>query len=219
MFIFLYLTPQYKNAMKKILFISLLLVTYYTGFSQCSGDCKNGKGTYTWSDGERYEGEFKNGKFNGKGTYYYKDGATFIGTYLNGKKHGEGVYINANGKRFEGTWENGKRVEKTNSIYKNWLVGKWEGKGYQEGGKTWHVILEYSKDNIKISYPDFPCSGKWEFDQENSKQIFFNEVIDKGDSNCKPTTRIVVQKAYDKILGVYFFQGKKQIASANLVKQ
>ena len=205
--------------MKHVFLFTLFLSIGFNSIAQCTGDCKNGKGTYKWSDGERYEGTFKNGKFNGEGTYYYKDGAKFIGTYLNGKKHGEGVYINARGKRFEGTWKNGNRVEKTNSIYKEWLVGKWEGKGYQQGHKTWHVVLNYSKDNITISYPDFPCSGKWEFDQENSKQIFFNEIIEKGKSNCKPPTRIVVQKSYDKILGVYFFQGKKQIASANLVKQ
>ncbi len=203
----------------KILLLSLLLLINYSGYSQCSGDCKNGKGIYKWSDGERYEGEFKNGKFNGKGTYYYKDGATFIGTYLNGKKHGEGVYINANGKRFEGVWENGNRIEKTNSTYKEWLIGTWKGKGYQEGHKTWQIVLEVSKDVVKINYPSFPCSGKWEFDQETSKQLFFNEIIENGKNHCKPPTRIVIQKSYDKIVGVYFFQGKKQIASANLVKQ
>ena len=33
----------------------------------------DGKGTYTWSTGERYEGDWKFGKREGVGTYFYKD--------------------------------------------------------------------------------------------------------------------------------------------------
>ncbi len=112
---------------------------------------------------------------------------------------------------------------KTNTIYKDWLPGKWEGKGYQDGGKTWKVVLNYvNKDEIKISYPDFPCSGFWYFDKENDHQIFFKEKITKGQSNCRPGTRVIIEKAYkdqEGIMGVYFFQGKKQVASANIVRQ
>ncbi len=198
------------------LFLAISLHTY----SQCSGDCKNGYGEYKWSDGDRYEGEWKEGKFHGKGKYFYSNGATFSGTYLQGKKHGEGIFVDAKGKDFEGVWENGKRIEKTNTVLKKWLLGKWEGKGYQANGDTWHVVLEYNnKDDIKISYPDFPCSGYWYFDQETSKQIFFNEKITKGKNKCRSGSKIIIEKERENTVGVYFFQGKKQVASANLVKQ
>jgi len=205
----------------KLLGISIIfLAITFTGQSQCKGDCKNGYGEYKWSDGDQYKGEWKEGKFHGKGAYFYSNGSTYTGTYNKGKKHGEGIFVNANGKNFEGVWENGKRVEKTNTLLKKWMLGRWEGKGYQDNGDTWHVVLEYNnKDDIRISYPDFPCNGNWYFDQENAKQIFFNEKITKGQNKCRPGTRILVEKEHDNIVGVYFFQDKKQVASANLVKQ
>jgi antitoxin component YwqK of YwqJK toxin-antitoxin module len=210
--------------MKSFSFLLLFLVVSFTLQAQCtSGDCKNGFGVYKWSDGDKYEGDWKNGKFEGKGKYYYSNGSTFEGKYKLGKKHGEGVFIKKNGDEYEGLWQHGKRVVKTNTILKQWLPGKWKGKGYQDGGKTWNVVLNYvNKDDIRISYPDFPCSGFWYFEKENDHQIFFKEKIIKGQSNCRPGTRIIIEKAYkdqDGIMGVYFFQGSKQIGSANIVKQ
>ncbi len=43
---------------------------------------KDGHGTYTWSVGSKYVGEFKNGNF-WKGTEYDKDGNIF-GKWVNG---------------------------------------------------------------------------------------------------------------------------------------
>ena len=40
----------------------------------------SGKGTYTFSNGEKYVGEFKDNKFNGQGTYS-KDGKEYTGTW------------------------------------------------------------------------------------------------------------------------------------------
>ena len=207
--------------MKSVCLPLIFFTLSFTVQSQCTtGDCKNGYGVYKWSDGDKYEGEWKDGKFHGKGNYFYGNGSTFTGVYKHGKKHGEGVFVDAKGKDFEGFWEHGRRVVKTNTLYKDWLPGKWEGKGYQDNGDTWQVVLEYNnKDDIKISYTNFPCSGFWYFDQENSKQIFFKEKITKGQSKCRPGARILIEKEKENIMGVYFFQGKKQVASANLVKQ
>ena len=219
----LFFITLYPQIMKPTLLILSILFFSLTAYSQCTGDCKNGMGTYKWSDGETYKGEWKEGKFHGKGEYFYSNGSKFVGTYKNGKKHGEGVFIKADGSKYAGTWELGKRATKTNTTKKNWLLGKWSGKGYQDNGNTWQVVLNYvSKDEIKISYPSFPCSGTWVFEKENETQIFFNEKITKGQSKCHPGTRILIEKAYkdkDDIMGVYFFQGKKQVASANIVRQ
>ena len=35
---------------------------------------RNGQGTYTYSDGDKYEGEWKDGKRTGQGTYTYGKG-------------------------------------------------------------------------------------------------------------------------------------------------
>ena len=39
------------------------------GFAECiEGDCDNGYGTYTYANGDKYVGEFKDGKPQGQGT-------------------------------------------------------------------------------------------------------------------------------------------------------
>ena len=52
--------------MKKLLGIVVLgLLLSGNAYAECiKGNCKNGQGTYTWSSGSKYVGEWKNGKFN-----------------------------------------------------------------------------------------------------------------------------------------------------------
>jgi len=39
------------------------------GFAECiKGDCNNGYGTFTWSDGAKYVGGWKDDKRHGQGT-------------------------------------------------------------------------------------------------------------------------------------------------------
>ena len=54
--------------------------------------------TYYFNDGDRYEGDFKNGIFEGKGIYYYNNGDREMGNYLNHMKKGKHVTLHANGK-------------------------------------------------------------------------------------------------------------------------
>ena len=42
-------------------------------------------GLYIWKDGERYEGEWKDGKFHGKGIKTLPDGTIFDGEWLEGR--------------------------------------------------------------------------------------------------------------------------------------
>jgi hypothetical protein len=39
---------------------------------------------YTWKDGDKYEGRWKNGAFNGKGVKNFKDGTVFDGEWVDG---------------------------------------------------------------------------------------------------------------------------------------
>jgi hypothetical protein len=41
---------------------------------------------YTWSDGRKYEGEWKNNKMHGKGTFTWSDGRKYVGEYIEDKK-------------------------------------------------------------------------------------------------------------------------------------
>ena len=47
---------------------------------------RNGQGTYTDSDGDKYVGEWKDGKKHGQGTYTWSNGEKYVGEYKNGKE-------------------------------------------------------------------------------------------------------------------------------------
>ena len=73
--------------MKKItLFLFFLLIWSNWSYADCiSGDCVNGKGTFTSSNGTKFEGEFKNDEMNGKGTLTTSDGRKVVGVMKDGK--------------------------------------------------------------------------------------------------------------------------------------
>ena len=46
-------------------------------------------------NGDRYEGEWKNGKIEGKGIYCRNNGDRYEGDFKNGKREGKGIlYLN-----------------------------------------------------------------------------------------------------------------------------
>lgn len=61
----------------------------------------------TYSDGAKYEGGWKNGKFHGKGKFAYAEGDLFEGEWEEGKRQGTGVYTWVDGQKYEGMFENG----------------------------------------------------------------------------------------------------------------
>ena len=54
--------------------------------SECiEGDCNNGYGTYTFANGDKYVGEWKDGKQHGQGTFTGTDGTVMKGIWENGE--------------------------------------------------------------------------------------------------------------------------------------
>ena len=47
---------------------------------------RNGQGTYTFSNGDKYEGEWKDGKLTGQGTLTFPDGTKYVREWKNGKE-------------------------------------------------------------------------------------------------------------------------------------
>lgn len=106
----------------------------HAAFAQCTtGDCENGTGRYVYASGDRYIGEFKDGKRHGRGVYHYVNGSiyqgqfdqdrrhgygtyrwtngdSFIGEYREDLRHGEGTYYFADGRIEEGVWDNGQMI-------------------------------------------------------------------------------------------------------------
>ena len=69
----------------KLLTICLLLFTSQVfALEECKGKYwDNCYGTYTWDDGTKYVGAWKNDKKHGFGTYTYADGYIEVGQYEN----------------------------------------------------------------------------------------------------------------------------------------
>ena len=57
------------------------------GAGECIGDCKNGEGMIGFSDGSKYQGQFKNEKFNGKGTLTFANGDSYTGDFKDGERN------------------------------------------------------------------------------------------------------------------------------------
>ena len=71
---------------------------------------KEGRGTFTFADGDTYVGEWKADKMEGRGTYRYASGDVEVGFYKQGVDAGEGVKWSADGLQ---AWRlrDGKAVE------------------------------------------------------------------------------------------------------------
>ena len=68
---------------------------------------RNGKGTFTFADGSKYIGQFKDGKMHGQGTLTYADGRKYVGRYKGDTCHGRGKFTFADGEVYhDGEWEN-----------------------------------------------------------------------------------------------------------------
>lgn len=70
----------------------------------------HGRGTYSARSGEKYVGEFRDGKAHGRGTYVWADGGKHIGEFKDGRFEGQGIRTLVDGRRLEGIWENNNFV-------------------------------------------------------------------------------------------------------------
>ena len=72
---------------------------------------RNGQGTATFPSGSKYVGEFKDGKYNGQGTYTFANGSKYVGEFKDDKRHGQGTYYASNGSIIgQGIWTDGSFV-------------------------------------------------------------------------------------------------------------
>lgn len=90
------------------------------------GKCKNGlaSGRGTAVGADRYEGQFTKGLPDGKGIYTWANGDTYDGEWVNGQRHGIGKYImhiNSRDSIQDGMWQNdeykGPKPPKPNVTY------------------------------------------------------------------------------------------------------
>ena len=156
--------------MIKFLIIYFLLIFVLPVSGKCQianpkcidGDCKNGLGTFIYSDSSIYIGYFENNKRNGKGKLYYKNGDTFKGNWLNDQRVGNGIMIYRKGKvynEFSGLSEKtSPKPYFSDGAYYN---GDWSDDKRNGIGKYF--------DSLGNHY-----EGNWINNLENGKAIFYD---------------------------------------------
>jgi len=70
----------------------------------------DGFGVYKYSDGERYEGEWKDDNWHGRGKLTSADGRVREGNWLDHKRDGEHIFQTAIGLKFKEMWSTGDLV-------------------------------------------------------------------------------------------------------------
>lgn len=99
------------------------------------------------SNGDQYEGEYKNGLRDGTGTYFFKNGHRYIGNWKTGLKHGKGKFHYPDGSSYEGEWC--KDLKQGFGIYTYLNLDRYEGNWFQ--GKrhgTGHYIYHEDDTNF-----------------------------------------------------------------------
>ena len=134
-------------------------ILIYKNGDRYYGNFENGKknkiGIYYFKkSGGKYQGEWEDNKMNGYGKYFYPNGTIYEGFFKNNKRHGYGVLITSKGDKYITFWNEGNVSDYGKIIYK-------DGKVY-EG-----FINNYKKDICGMLY--YPNGNKYTgiFDNDN----------------------------------------------------
>jgi hypothetical protein len=94
-----------------------------------------------------------------------------------------------------------------------WMDGNWWGVGcqpYALDHQDWEIFLTYNYENktIKISYPEFPCSGHWKLVKANKNKAEFIEYITEGENLCNNEGKVIITRIDDNYITVSYFLPK-----------
>ena len=114
---------------------------------KCSGNCSNGRGTFSWQDGSTYSGEWKGEQPHGKGTMKYLDTSWYKGNWVRGVYEGQGKLFFVSKGTYEGNFLEGNlsgygtyKYLNGNKYQGNWKDNLWSGKGTI----TWRDSASYT---------------------------------------------------------------------------
>jgi hypothetical protein len=204
--------PTVRGAAMKLicatsLAIGLAILLGSTGVSSALPRCPSDQSQYRdncfgtdiygpsskWA-GDKYVGEYRDGKWNGVGTYTYADGAKYVGEFRDGKANGQGTITFPNGNKYVGEWKDNRRNGQGTETFPNGdkFVGEYrDDKRNGLGTYTWpngnKYVGEY-RDGKKNgqgteTYPDGEkYVGEYRDDKRNGQGTFTfaNGNIDEG---------------------------------------
>ena len=159
--------------MKHLLLSLLFIISIFSAsaFAQCTeGNCENGQGTYQYSNGDKYKGQWKNNRLDGQGTLTYLDGSKYEGQWKNNQRHGQGTYIYPDGSKYIGQHKDSQRHGQGTYIYPN--GGKYVGQ-FKDGQMDGQGTLTYLDGRTYVGqFKDGQMDGQGTFSySDGSKYV------------------------------------------------
>ena len=182
-------------------------ILIYKNGDKYYGNFENGKKSrigiyYFKKNGAKYKGEFKENKMDGYGKYYYPNGTVYEGYFKENKRHGFGILTTSKGDVYKTFWKEGD-VSDYGKIF------------YKDGKEFEGFIKNYKKDICGIlSFPngdkyrgifknDYMLLGELKYKNGNYYYGYFKDNKKHGYGKLR---YLKIGEIYEG----YFFNDKKQ---------
>jgi hypothetical protein len=151
-------------------------------------------GNYTWTNGNKYVGEWKDGQINGQGTFTFANGDKYVGEWKDGQINGQGTFTFANGDKYVGEHKDGMRNGQGTITFADGMVLLGEFVANKANGR---LIVFSANGSIKNSgiYKDNVLVTSQYIDPNSFTRIPLGNAIKDTSDNLKSANSITFDVA------------------------
>ena len=159
--------------------------------------------SWTYDNGNVYEGDWINVKGTGKGTYTYANGNVYEGDFIDGKRTGRGTYTYANGKIEDGIFANNIFMDTENMTAENKKEEMIDALREALKIKGTQSVIHMESSECPPNGVWDNCTGTWAFDSEISYSGEFKDGLPhgKGTLTWDNGDQYIGEFIYSKITG------------------
>ena len=141
--------------LKKYLSLNLLLFYFSCAVSPSLTPAKK---PYTWANGDKYVGEWKDGNRTGQGTLKWSNGNKYVGGFNNNKLSGQGTFTWPSGNKYVGEWKDNNRTGQGILRYQDGSIesGIWDDDVLTSKISVRSVESYLKEKSDKYSQPKYP---------------------------------------------------------------
>jgi len=140
-------------------------VVVFPNGDRYEGEFRNGLmegwGIYTYANGNRYEGEFRNDMLNGRGIMVYANGDRYEGDFRDDMRHGRGKLMFKSGDRYIGMFQNDSMTGKGTMLYAN---GNRYSGDFRNGVKHGNGIFRFTNGDV--------YEGEFRYDAREGRGVY-----------------------------------------------
>ncbi|NOT92254.1 MORN repeat-containing protein [Ferruginibacter sp.] len=190
-------TGEWKNGYKEGK--GIYVASNYTEDGEWKNGWLHGYAIYKNDNGERYEGYWVENSKEGKGTFTYKNGEKYVGDWKKGDKDGFGVYTWPNGERYEGNWVKNLKSGKGTLTYQNGekFIGEWRGDKRNGNG------ILYDKNNNIIQKGQWRADSY--YNPIKPVPLYANDIMAKHTIINADTNYLICYSIIKDSVNFYFY--------------